>query len=199
MEVNRKIRNEVAYYSKGIPITVSVFDFTPTGKLIEKEQGNININESSWEYDYTSKAGDLVLNKTHHIKHNVYIKNTLDTYLFIADTLHLRYFADEHLYVLGFKVETLSDVVKIANGYRKDICTNGKQLFRLLAEMECDSFVITHNHPSGQMEPSDGDVEFTYALMKAFNSHDMCLYDHIIVPAGTDNYFYSFKQYGLLV
>lgn len=197
--INHKTKSEIVRYLDGIPITVSVFDFTPPGKLLEKGQGDIQINESSWEYDYKTRTGRLVPNKKHYISHNVYMENTLDTYLFIADTLNLRYFANEYFYALGYKNEKLTDVIEIAKGYHKDICAKGSQLFKLLSDLECDCFIITHNHPSGQKEPSDGDVEFTYALMKALNSYDMSLYDHIIIPAGTDNCFYSFKQYGLLV
>jgi DNA repair protein RadC len=43
------------------------------------------------------------------------------------------------------------------------------------------AFVLVHNHPSGSLEPSRDDVEFTRAMMRAGDLLGINLYDHLIV------------------
>jgi DNA repair protein RadC len=42
-------------------------------------------------------------------------------------------------------------------------------------------FILAHNHPSGFLEPSDEDVEFTRSVKKAGEMLGIELYDHLIV------------------
>ncbi len=43
------------------------------------------------------------------------------------------------------------------------------------------AFVLVHNHPSGSLEPSRDDIEFTRAMMRAGDLLGINLYDHLIV------------------
>ena len=42
-------------------------------------------------------------------------------------------------------------------------------------------FILAHNHPSGNLDPSDEDVAFTRAVHRACETLGIELYDHIIV------------------
>ena len=55
--------------------------------------------------------------------------------------------------------------------------------------------VLVHNHPSGTLEPSPEDQEFTQAVRQACELMGIDLYDHLIV---TDKGFCSFRERGLL-
>ncbi|MBT8467326.1 MAG: JAB domain-containing protein [Deltaproteobacteria bacterium] len=55
--------------------------------------------------------------------------------------------------------------------------------------------VLVHNHPSGELEPSPEDIEFTRAVQRACELVGIELYDHLIV---TDDGFTSFRERGLL-
>lgn len=44
-------------------------------------------------------------------------------------------------------------------------------------------FVLVHNHPSGCLEPSEEDVEFTRSVRRAAEMMGIELYDHVIVAA----------------
>lgn len=55
--------------------------------------------------------------------------------------------------------------------------------------------VITHNHPSGNLTPSQEDLDVTRQIGLALASMDIRLYDHVIVGAGEA---FSFQQHGLL-
>ncbi len=56
-------------------------------------------------------------------------------------------------------------------------------------------FVLVHNHPSGCLEPSDEDVEFTRAVKRAADLLGIELYDHVIVSSRG---FTSLRDRGLL-
>ena len=56
-------------------------------------------------------------------------------------------------------------------------------------------FILAHNHPSGCLEPSPEDLEFTQAVQRAGALMGIELYDHLIV--GGDGYT-SLRERGLL-
>ena len=57
--------------------------------------------------------------------------------------------------------------------------------------------IISHNHPSGNLNPSRADEELTWKMKEAAKLMDIKLLDHIIVdPSGTK--FFSFADSGLM-
>lgn len=52
-----------------------------------------------------------------------------------------------------------------------------------------------HNHPSGDIEPSNEDVDITNRLKKCGDIIGINVMDHIIIG---DNQYCSFKEKGLL-
>jgi DNA repair protein RadC len=56
-------------------------------------------------------------------------------------------------------------------------------------------FILVHNHPSGCLDPSSEDVEFTRAIRRAGELMGIELYDHLIVAGDT---FTSMRERGLL-
>jgi DNA repair protein RadC len=57
------------------------------------------------------------------------------------------------------------------------------------------SIILVHNHPSGNLNPSQADVALTDKVRKAALTMDIKLLDHLII---TDNQFYSFADLGKL-
>ena len=66
-------------------------------------------------------------------------------------------------------------------------------LLRRALEQGASALVIVHNHPSGQPEPSRGDIQVTRELVLAARSVDLRLIDHLII--GHNRYF-SFSETG---
>ncbi len=56
-------------------------------------------------------------------------------------------------------------------------------------------FILVHNHPSGNLTPSQDDVSFTRAMRKAAEIMGIELYDHLVVARGG---FVSLREKGLL-
>lgn len=57
--------------------------------------------------------------------------------------------------------------------------------------LNASSFILLHNHPSGDPNPSKEDISFTDKLRKACSLIDINLLDHIIVG---DESFFSFAE-----
>jgi DNA repair protein RadC len=57
------------------------------------------------------------------------------------------------------------------------------------------AMILCHNHPSGNLTPSNADIEYTKDFIKLAKIHDMTLTDHIIL---TKDGYTSFIQKGIL-
>jgi DNA repair protein RadC len=57
------------------------------------------------------------------------------------------------------------------------------------------AFVLVHNHPSGSLDPSRDDVEFTRTMQRAGELMGISLYDHLIVSRRG---YVSLKERGLM-
>lgn len=52
--------------------------------------------------------------------------------------------------------------------------------------------ILCHNHPSGNLKPSEADIQLTKKINSACNFLDINLLDHIIISPNND--YYSFKD-----
>lgn len=66
-------------------------------------------------------------------------------------------------------------------------------LFAVALKCNALGILISHNHPSGNLNPSDADIEITKKIKQASGIFDIKLIDHIIV---THLGYYSFLDNG---
>lgn len=57
------------------------------------------------------------------------------------------------------------------------------------------SLVLAHNHPSGNLTPSESDIQITNKIKSAAQFFDITLLDHLII---TDDNYFSFADEGLM-
>lgn len=70
-----------------------------------------------------------------------------------------------------------------------------KIIFKAAIENYASSIIICHNHPSGNLKPSEADIKITKNIKEAGKIMEIPLLDHLIV---TENGFYSFADEGML-
>ncbi|PHI95250.1 hypothetical protein BG621_07410 [Parasaccharibacter apium] len=70
-----------------------------------------------------------------------------------------------------------------------------REVAKRCIELKAYSIIMVHNHPSGQITPSQGDVVMTQNIEQALDVIDVKLVDHLIV---TRKNLTSFRQLGLL-
>ena len=84
---------------------------------------------------------------------------------------------------------------KIGVGGMTGTTADPKKIFKCALENNAASIMLCHNHPSGNVVPSNADKQITNNLVKAGQFLEIKILDHIII--GNDNYF-SFADEGLL-
>lgn len=70
-----------------------------------------------------------------------------------------------------------------------------REIIKTALMLPCVSLVIAHNHPSGNLAPSQADLMFTQRLQSCCQLFNLNLLDHLII--GQDD-FLSFQDRGLL-
>lgn len=85
--------------------------------------------------------------------------------------------------------------VNISKGGVSGTIADVKIILKQALEVLASSLIISHNHPSGNLTPSQADISLTKKIAEAAKNIDMKLLDHIIV--GNASYF-SFADEGLI-
>ena len=70
-----------------------------------------------------------------------------------------------------------------------------KRIYKLALEHNASFIILAHNHPSGNLNPSEEDIKVTRKMKQAGEALDIRVIDHII--AGENDY-YSFADIGIL-
>ena len=70
-----------------------------------------------------------------------------------------------------------------------------KLVLKMALELLATSIIAVHNHPSGNLKPSQADIEITRKLKVACQTIEMNLLDHLIIG---DKSYYSFADCGEL-
>jgi len=85
-------------------------------------------------------------------------------------------------------------VVEVHRGERSSVPISVPDVIRNAVALGGSMFVVVHNHPSGDANPSEADRDVTSAIEKAAKASEMLMADHVII--GIDQ-FYSFAGGGL--
>jgi DNA repair protein RadC len=75
-----------------------------------------------------------------------------------------------------------------------------REIFFPVISARAHSFILVHNHPSGDSSPSEADLRLTRRLSEAARILQIQLLDHVIIGQpmnGTQGYF-SFKEAGMI-
>ncbi len=72
---------------------------------------------------------------------------------------------------------------------------NPREVLRGAIETSSLAFIIAHNHPSGDPEPSEDDIALTRRLEEASKIMGIEFYDHLIITE--EGKFFSLKEKGL--
>ena len=85
----------------------------------------------------------------------------------------------------------------VSMGILNAACFTPREMLKSSILSNADGIIMLHNHPSGDLSPSNEDVEVTKRLKLACECIGIRLLDHIIVGANNSEY-YSFLEHGLL-
>jgi len=83
---------------------------------------------------------------------------------------------------------------RISQGGVSGTTVDPKVVFKLAVQYPASAIILCHNHPSGQLKPSQADLQLTRKLKEAGNSLDIPVLDHLIIG---EREYYSFVDEGV--
>lgn len=92
------------------------------------------------------------------------------------------------------RANIVSKTEKISTGGVAGTVADPKVIFKRALEETANGLILVHNHPSGNLQPSQADITLTYKLREGAKLLDMQVLDHLIF---TNNGFYSFADEGI--
>jgi DNA repair protein RadC len=84
---------------------------------------------------------------------------------------------------------------KVSQGGLSGTVIDTRIILKKALDHLASSIIVCHNHPSGNMQPSDADVKITGKLKKAAEILEIKLLDHVIIA---DKFYFSFADEGLI-
>ena len=84
---------------------------------------------------------------------------------------------------------------EISQGGLSGTDADPKLIFKVALKSNACSLILAHNHPSGNLQPSEADIKLTRKLKDAGIWLDLPVLDHLIISSEG---YYSFADEGLL-
>lgn len=101
----------------------------------------------------------------------------------------------ESLVVVGLSPGKVSVGEHVITGGACGVPATVSQVLRAVLLLGADHFLLVHNHPSGDPDPSEHDVKFTRAVCSGASRTGLDLVDHVIVAR---NGFTSLRAAGVI-
>jgi len=96
---------------------------------------------------------------------------------------------------LSNRANKLIDRVKISEGGISGTVVDQKKIFKFVLDAYGSGIILAHNHPSGNIKPSDADIKVTEKITAAGALFDINVLDHLIIGQGQ---YYSFADNGMI-
>ncbi|MDP3725214.1 MAG: DNA repair protein RadC [Nanoarchaeota archaeon] len=106
----------------------------------------------------------------------------------------LKDYHKEHFYIIVLNSRNYS-IAEVSVGSLNASIVHPREVFAEAIKNKAASVIFAHNHPSGNTEPSEEDLELTRRLVEAGKILGIEVTDHIIVAT---NSFFSFKEKGIM-
>lgn len=134
------------------------------------------------------------------IKNNepIFIKSSQDCYthlrpFFCSDTLEVQ---EQFLVMYLNHRKKVIGVYRLSKGGITVTVADIRLVLSVALKTLATSIVISHNHPSGNPNPSMADIKVTMKFKQACEIMEIELIDHLVVTQGEE--FYSFKDNGIM-
>lgn len=72
------------------------------------------------------------------------------------------------------------------------------EVLRSALVLDASALILCHNHPSGDPQPSQADIDMTRKIVDACRVMDITVYDHLIVGFGREQAAFSMRAAGML-
>lgn len=83
----------------------------------------------------------------------------------------------------------------VSKGGVSGTVADAKIIFKEAIQLLASAVILCHNHPSGNLKPSDADIQLTKKMKEIGNLVDVPVLDHLII---TDKSYFSFGDEGII-
>ena len=102
----------------------------------------------------------------------------------------------EHFWVLALsQANKILNLELVALGANNRVSCRPADVLAIPLQKQAQGVILVHNHPSGTLEPSEADKDFTDLMIQACRLMKTPVLDHVII---TEHSYLSFKETGLL-
>jgi DNA repair protein RadC len=102
----------------------------------------------------------------------------------------------EKMYVIYLnRANKVLGVNLLSTGGTSGTYCDPKLIFQGAILANASAIILSHNHPSGALKPSEADIQLTKKVKQGCGLFDMALLDHVIV---TPEHYYSFADEGII-
>ena len=108
----------------------------------------------------------------------------------MSDLVHEQFYV-----VLLRRNNTVIDTVRISQGGVTGTVVDARIIFKAAIEKLASSIVLAHNHPSGNLSPSQADIRLTDQLTQGAKLLDIIVMDHLILAGQS---YYSFADENMI-
>jgi DNA repair protein RadC len=105
-------------------------------------------------------------------------------------------FVEEFKILLMNRSNSVLGILEISKGGISGTVTDVRLIYQGAIKANASGIIVCHNHPSGNLNPSESDTKITQKIKEAGNLMDIQLLDHLILTM--DGSYYSFADNGLL-
>jgi DNA repair protein RadC len=85
--------------------------------------------------------------------------------------------------IIHSRSNTVISTVKISQGGISGTVTDVRLILNAAVEKLASGIILAHNHPSGNLSPSDADLKITKKIKDASALLDLSLLDHLIISS----------------
>lgn len=125
------------------------------------------------------------------------IKSSSDAYTILSDNWSPQIgLLEEFVILLLDRSNRVMGKYQVSKGGVAGTVVDAKIIFACALKCRASSIILAHNHPSGNLQPSQADRNITAKLKQGGQLLDIAVLDHLILsPEGG---YYSFADEGLL-
>jgi DNA repair protein RadC len=146
-----------------------------------------------------NEPGGLQMNVELTEEQKIKILNSSDVYMVMKQILMRENKIErdhEHVYVVCLASNNkILNIELVSLGAINETVLQPMQVFRIALIKGAVKLIMVHNHPDGELKPSEGDKDVTDRMIQVGNIVNVEVLDHLII---TELYFYSFKDEGLM-
>lgn len=111
-------------------------------------------------------------------------------HMYIGDEVY-----EQFMMIVLNRANDVLKTVSISEGGTSGTIVDLKKIFKMALDNNAAAIILGHNHPSGNMKPSEQDIKLTRKIKGAGKVLDIDVLDHIILGM---NKYYSFADEGMM-